>query len=200
MKKFAKLLIALFVLIFIYFGIYGTHNPFSPQIKYIDGKPYQVIKHDIDTFEIVKTTIKEKKGQDIYHDTTIYVPVPLNIDTLEIIKSYFAKNVFKDTLKLSDSLGFVFIQDTISQNKIASRKYIAKVKQREIKETTIVKELPKTHLYWGLGMGFDKVNYVNNVSANLLLQTKCQRVYGLGVGVDNYKTPFINATIYWKLK
>lgn len=200
MKNIFKLVFSLVILIAVYFAIYGKHNPFSPQIKYIDGKPYEVIKHDIDTVEVVKTTIKVKKGEDIYHDTTIYVSVPLNVDTLEIIKSYFAKNVYKDTLKLGDSLGFVFIQDTISQNKIASRKYVAKVKQREIKETTIVKELPKTHIYWGLGMGFDKVNYVNNVNANLLLQTKCQRVYGLGVGVDYYKTPFINATIYWKLK
>lgn len=200
MKKVVKLLVLIAVLVAAYFGIFGKHNPFSPEIKYIDGKPYEVIKHDIDTVEVVKTTVKIKKGEDIYHDTTIYVSVPFNVDTLEIIKSYFAKNVFKDTLKLDDSLGFVFVHDTISQNKIASRKYVAKVKQREIKETTIVKELPKTHLYWGLGLGFDKVNYVNNINANLLLQTKCQRVYGLGVGVNADKTPFINATVYWKLK
>jgi hypothetical protein len=200
MKNIFKIVFSLAVVVVVYFAIFGKHNPFSPQIKYINGKPYEVIKHEIDTVEVVKTTVKTKKGADIYHDTTIYVPVPVNVDTLEIIKSYFAKNVFKDTLKLNDSLGFVFIQDTISQNKIFSRKYVAKVKQREIKETTIVKELPKPHLYWGIGMGFDKVNYVNNVNANLLLQTKCERIYGLGAGVDAHKTPFINATVYWKIK
>lgn len=200
MKKLIQAAIIIIIIIGGYMKFFGSHNPFSPEIKYVNGKPYEVIKHDIDTIEVTKTTIKTKKGDDIYHDTTIYVPIPLNVDTLEIIKSFFAKNVYKDTLKLNDSLGFVFIQDTISQNKIASRKYVAKIKQREIKETTIVKELPKSHIYWGIGMGFDKINYVNNINANLLYQTKCQRIYGLGTGVDAYKTPFINATIYWKLK
>jgi len=200
MKRIVQAAIVIVLLIVGYMKFFGVHNPFSPEIKYINGKPYEVIKHDIDTVEVVKTTIKTKKGDDIYHDTTIYVPVPLNIDTLEIIKSYFAKNVYKDTLKLNDSLGFVFIQDTISQNKIATRKYVAKVKQREIKETTIVKELPKPHIYWGIGMGFDKTNFVNNINGNLLYQSKCQRIYGLGAGMDAHSTPFVNATIYWKLK
>jgi len=124
----------------------------------------------------------------------------MNVDTMEIIKQYFAKNVFKDTLHLPDSLGYVAVQDTISKNKIESRKYSANVKQRTIKETTIVKELPKAQLYWGIGLGLDKVNYVNNVNANLLLKSKCDRIYGLGAGVDINKTPFVNASIYWKIK
>ena len=167
--------------------------------SYVNGKPYEVIKHEIDTIDIVKTKIITKQGKDIYHDTTIYVPVPMNVDTMAIIKDYFAKNVYKDTLHLPDSLGFVLVLDTISQNKILTRTFNASVKQRTIKETTIVKELPKSQVYWGVGLGFDKVNYINNINANLLLKTKCDRLYSIGAGVDINKVPFLNTSIYFKI-
>lgn len=182
------------------FIVNGFHNPLAPNIKYIDGKPYEVIKHEIDTVDIVKTKVVTKQGKDIYHDTTIFVQVPMNVDTLEIIKAYFAKNVFKDTLRLPDSLGYVTVQDTISQNKIAARQYFASVKQRTIKETTIVKELPKTKIFWGVGAGFDKPDFIHHVDVNLLINTKCDRLYNIGAGVDINKVLFINASIYWKIK
>lgn len=182
------------------FIVNGFHNPLAPNIKYIDGKPYEVIKHEIDTIDIVKTKTITKQGKDIYHDTTIFVQVPMNVDTMEIIKNYFAKNVYKDTLHLPDSLGYVVLLDTISKNTIESRMFTASVKQRTIKETTIVKELPKTKIFWGVGIGFDKINYINHVGANLLINTKCDKLYNFGAGVDINKTPFINASIYWKIK
>lgn len=182
------------------FIVNGFHNPLKPNIKYVNGKAYEVIKHEIDTIDIVKTKVITKQGKDIYHDTTIFVQVPMNVDTMAIIKNYFAKNVYKDTLHLPDSLGYVILLDTISKNTIESRMFTASVKQRTIKETTIVKELPKTKIFWGIGMGFDKTNYINHVGANLLINTKCDKLYNIGAGVDINKTPFINASIYWKLK
>ena len=199
--KIAKIIAALVIVAFAYsFLKNGLYNPLKPNIKYVDGKPYEVIKHEIDTIDIVKTKVITKEGKDIYHDTTIFVQVPVNVDTLEIIKMYFAKNVYKDTLRLPDSLGYVVLLDTISKNTIESRMFTASVKQRTIKETTIVKELPKTKIFWGVGMGFDKVNYINNISANLLINTKCDKLYNVGFGVDINKTPFVNASIYWKIK
>ncbi len=182
------------------FIVNGFHNPLKPNIKYVDGKPYEVIKHEIDTIDIVKTKVITKQGKDIYHDTTIFVQIPMNVDTLAIIKNYFAKNVYKDTLHLPDSLGYVILLDTISKNTIESRMFSASVKQRTIKETTIVKELPKTKIFWGVGMGFDKTNYIHHIQGNLLINTKCDKLYNIGAGVDINKTPFINASIYWKIK
>ena len=199
--KIAKIIAILVIVAFAYsFLKNGLYNPLKPNIKYVDGKPYEVIKHELDTIYIVKTKVITNQGKDIYHDTTIFVQVPMNVDTLEIIKMYFAKNVYKDTLRLPDSLGYVVLLDTISKNTIESRMFTASVKQRTIKETTIVKELPKTKIFWGVGMGFDKVNYINNVSANLLINTKCDKLYNVGLGVDINKTPFVNASIYWKIK
>ena len=200
MKNIIKIAAGLAALVAVYFGVFGKHNPFSPQIKYIDGKPYEVIKHTIDTVDIVKTKVVTKKGEDIYHDSTIYVPIPMNVDTLQIIKEYFAKNVYKDTLQLPDSLGSVYVQDTISKNKIESRKYTASVKQRTIKETLIVKDLPKSHIYYGLNMSLDKPNFVHSIGGGLMLQTKTDKIYSLSVGVTSNLTPVIGTSLYWKLK
>ena len=52
----------------------------------VDGKPYEVIKHTSDTQYITKYTTIYKKGDDITHDSTIYVPIPVNVDTLKILK------------------------------------------------------------------------------------------------------------------
>jgi hypothetical protein len=177
---------------------------------YIEGKAYEVIKHDIDTVDIVKTKIVTKKGEDIYHETIVEkeIIIPTIVDTAALLKDFFAKNVYKDTLQLPDSLGTIAMIDTITQNKILGRTFNASVKQRTIKETMIVKELPKTQVYYGLTGGFNKADVVSNVGAGLLIKTKKDKIYNLGVGVSNRVTdgtngtlsPYIGAGVYWKIK
>lgn len=174
----------------------------KPKIIRVQGKPYKVVEHKIDTIEIIKKIFIEKPGQDIYHDTTIYVHVPISIDTLEIIRAYFAKNVYKDTLKLNDSLGFVFIQDTIAENKLAYRTYKAEVKERIVKETTYMTEPPKIQLYYGFEGIFDKQDVFKGVGGGLLLKTKKDKIFKLNLGVLNGTQkldPYANFGMYWKI-
>jgi hypothetical protein len=176
----------------------------------IDGKKYEVIKHDIDTFEVVKTKVVTKKGADIYHETIVEkeVVIPTIVDTAALLKDFFAKNVYKDTLRLPDSLGIVAVTDTITQNKILGRTFNASVKQREIKETLIVKELPKTQVYYGFNGGFNKADVVSNIGAGVIIKTKKDKIYQLGAGVANRVTdgtngtlsPYVGAGVYWKIK
>lgn len=176
----------------------------------IDGKKYEVIKHDIDTFEVVKTKVVTKKGADIYHETIVEkeVKIPVIVDTAALLKDFFAKNVYKDTLRLPDSLGMVAVTDTITQNKILGRTFNASVKQREIKETLIVKELPKTQVYYGFNGGFNKADVVSNVGAGIIIKTKKDKIYQLGAGVANRVvdgtngslSPYVGAGVYWKIK
>jgi hypothetical protein len=177
---------------------------------FIAGKAYEVIKHDIDTVDIVKTKIVTKKGEDIYHETIVEkeVIIPAVIDTMALLKDYYSKVLYKDTLVLPDSLGIVALNDTISQNKILGRTFNASVKQRTIKETTIVKELPKTKLFYGLEGGFNKADFVSSVGAGVLINTKKDKIYQLGLGVTNQTTdgtnggftPYVRGGVYWKLK
>jgi hypothetical protein len=176
----------------------------------IDGKKYEVIKHDIDTFEVVKTKVVTKKGQDIYHETIVEkeVVIPAVVDTAALLKDYYSKVLYKDVLVLPDSLGTVAVIDTISQNKILGRTFDAKVKERTIKETMIVKELPKTQVYYGFTGGFNKADVVSNIGAGLLVKTKKDKIYNLGIGVANRVSdgtngtlsPYIGGGVYWKIK
>ena len=177
----------------------------------IDGKKYEVIKHEIDTVDIVKTKVVTKKGEDIYHETIVEkeVIIPAIVDTAALLKDYYSKVLYKDTLVLPDSLGTVDVTDTISQNKIFGRTFNANIKQRIIKETTIVKELPKTQVYYGITGGFNKVDVVSNLGAGVLIKTKGDKIYQLGIGVANkvgtdgtngVLSPFIGGGVFWKIK
>ena len=177
---------------------------------FIAGKAYEVIKHEIDTVDIVKTKVVTKKGEDIYHETIVEkeVIIPAVIDTMALLKDYYSKVLYKDTLILPDSLGTVSVIDTITQNKILGRTFNASVKQRTIKETMIVKELPKTKIFYGLEGGFNKADFVSSVGAGVLINTKKDKIYQLGLGVNNQTTdginggftPYVRGGVYWKIK
>jgi len=212
MKKFLNLKnIAIVVLVVIVLLEYFNPGGKMPgRTVRIDGKKYEVIKHDIDTFEVVKTKVVTKKGEDIYHETIVEkeVVIPAVVDTQALLKDYYSKVLYKDVLVLPDSLGTVSVIDTISQNKIWGRTFDAKVKERTIKETMIVKELPKTQVYYGFTGGFNKEDVVSNVGAGLLVKTKKDKIYQVGVGVANRVTdgtngtlsPYIGGGVYWKIK
>jgi len=123
----------------------------------------------IDTLRQDTIIFKWKKGKDIVHDTTIYDTtirfVDVDVDTNAILKDFFAKNVFKDTLVLPE--GIVALKDTISENKIFGRSYDAKITQKTIVKVREIRTIiaPKGALYWGF-MG-----------------TKQDQKYGFGAGV-----------------
>ena len=176
----------------------------------IDGKKYEVIKHTIDTVDVIKTKVVTKRGEDIYHETIVEkeVFIPANIDTAALLKDFYSKVLYKDVLVLPDSLGTVSVTDTISQNRILGRTFDAKVRERIIKEELIVKEPAKNQVYFGLNGGFNKEDYVSAVGAGLILKTKKDKIYNLNIGVNNTTidgtngtlSPFIGFGTYWKIK
>jgi len=176
----------------------------------IDGKKYEVIKHEIDTVDIIKTKVVTKKGEDIYHEVIVEkeVIIPTIIDTAALLKDYYSKVLYKDVLVLPDSLGTVAVTDTISQNRILGRTFNANVTQRTIKETTIVKEPARNQVYYGLNAGFNKEDYVSAIGAGVILKTKKDKIYQLGIGVNNRTTdgtngsfsPYVGFGTYWKIK
>lgn len=175
----------------------------SPNIPgetiYVEGKPYEVIKHIIDTVKVDKVTTIYKPGGIIYvHGDPI--PPPTNINKDSIVKEFYTKNTYKDTLKLKDNLGTVYITDTVFKNKIQNRTFIANITEKTINTTTIVKEKPRNQLYIGGVAGFDKVNIVNYVGPGLLLKTKSDKIYSVGVGLGTDKQMSLQGGLFWKIK
>lgn len=167
----------------------------------IDGKKYEVVKHTVDTVIVpVKQTVY-KEGKTIYKEVPIYIqPNPeVKIDTAQILKEFYSKVVYKDTLKLKDSLGYVTITDTITKNSILNRVYDANINKITIKDILIVKDLPVNQVYIGGVTGFDKQNIVNFIGPNFVLKTKKDKMFSLGFGYGLNQNISVQAGIYWKI-
>ena len=183
----------------------------SPSEKvYVEGKPYEVIKNTTDTVTVVDTKVVFKKGKTIYNEVIVEkkIEVPALVDTMALLKDYYSKVSYKDTLLLSDSLGTVSILGTISQNKILDRTFNASIKQKTIKDTVNVKELPKTKIYYGPEGGINHTNFVSHLGVAVLVKTKKDRIYNIGIGYSSQVvgsklqswTPYVSTGIFWRVK
>lgn len=199
----------------------GSEDTNDIEIVEVDGKDYELIKQTIDTVFVTKEVkVPTYIPKYITKVETIEVEIPIDIDTLAIVEKYFSTYQVKDTLNLSyefptgvtdslgnkpsPNLGFGIITDNISQNSIISRDVDWTFQIPTIYNTTIVKELPKTQLYWGLNGGFNREDVITNISGSLLLKTKKDKIFQLGLGVQNNSniqqlSPYISAGMYWKI-
>jgi hypothetical protein len=80
------------------------------------------------------------------------VPVPTAptaLDTVAILQQYYPKNVHREVLTLEEGVGNVIITDTISHNRLVSRRWIADIKPK-VKERIVEVYRPKT-VQWYMG-------------------------------------------------
>lgn len=217
-KRWKELLILLLVgIIFLMRGC-GTDYG-DKEIINVDGEDFELIKKEIDTVFVEKEIqVTKYVPRYITKEVIKEVEIPIDVDSLAIIKDYFSKVTVTDTLNLDydfpkevtdslgqtppSSLGFGILTDVISQNRIESREIDWFFKIPTVYNTTIVKELPKNEFYYGFGLGVDQTNGFGNLSVNGLLKTKKMNIYGLNIGLSNqagqYK-PFVGTSLYWKI-
>jgi hypothetical protein len=103
-----------------------------------------------DTVYQQKTFTKYKKGDSIPFvvlDTT-YLIDQIH-DTIKILSDYSRVYAYSDTIRI-DSLGYAYIQDTISQNKIQGRSFKAEIKEKTIYVTKTITPKPKNEFYLGV--------------------------------------------------
>ena len=193
------LIIGLIVVILLMRMCDGSGEVDNKKVVKIDGKKYEVIKHTVDTVIVPVEQTVYKEGKTIYKEKVIYVDVPHVVDTNNILKEFFSKVVYKDTLKLKDSLGYIVVTDTITKNSILNRLFDAKVNKTTIKETLIVKDLPNNQVYIGGVAGFDRTNIVNFLGPNFVLKTKKDKMFSLGFGYGLNKNITVQAGMYWKI-
>lgn len=198
------LIVALAAIILVMRACPQKHTDTKPvETVKIDGKKYDVVKHTIDTVKVPYQVVVTKAGKDIRHDTTIYVPIPQSVDTEQIVRNYYSKNVISDSLYLPDSLGVVKLIDTIYNNDLLSRKWKANVWSVRVNDKLIVKERPKNQVYIGWTVGLDKKTLLNYTGPAILLKNKRDNMYSVGVGAVNDGGTVqlgIQAGIYWKIK
>jgi hypothetical protein len=163
--------------------------------------------------KVVHDTIPQEvpvyiEGEDIYHDKIIYVTTLVNVDTLEILKEFYAKNMHLDTIKLNNNQGYVYLTDSISQNNIFSRKWSATIKPKIVRETLPEPPKVRNQVYIGLNGAWSEKDWVNSLGTSVLFKTKSDKIFQVGIGVANRTfdgssgkfIPFINGGAYWKIK
>jgi hypothetical protein len=101
---------------------------------------------------VPQVRIKKSKPQIIkqIEYKLVNVPTaPTALDTVAILQQYYPKNVHKETLTLEDGISNVIITDTISHNRLVSRKWVADVKP-QVKEKIVEIYRPK-EVQWYMG-------------------------------------------------
>jgi hypothetical protein len=124
--------------------------------------------------------------------------IPQDIDTMEILKDYYVKYFYSDTLDI-DSIGNIVINDTITQNKIFARKPKVNIQIPTItKEIVITKIINEREFYYGVGLqgSTDQLNYLGG---EFLYRTKKKNAYGVSLGINQDFSPIIGGKVYWKI-
>ena len=146
-----------------------------------------------DTIETVKEVYVPKWKTKVVTETEF---IPTEIDTAAILRDYYAKYFYSDTLQI-DTVGFAVINDTISRNTILARDIRTNIL---IPTTTITKEiyLNNREFYWGLGLQ-GRTDQINYLGGELLYRNKKRQVYGFGLGVNQDFQPVLSGRLYWRI-
>jgi hypothetical protein len=117
-----------------------------------------------------------------HHDTleitnTVERVVPTKVDTLAILKDYFAKRYYEDTIR--NAYGYIIIKDTITENKVAARKHSERFTIPVVTTTIQLPVKQKTQVYAGILAQGSKDNLLSGFGVGLMLKTKKDQVYQL---------------------
>jgi hypothetical protein len=147
----------------------------------------------IDTIIKDKTIIKYKRGNRIPFVVldTIYQIDQVH-DTIYIVNDYNKIKAYSDTLRINTD-NSVYIQDTISQNRIIGRSYKANLTEKTITITNDIYHKPKNELFIGL-LG-DIRRFDNKIGIGVGLNYKKQNE----VYILNFTTNQISLGLYKKL-
>ena len=162
----------------------------------------EVITEVVTRWDTLKVATKEYVPKYIRKTVVEIDTFQVPIDTISILKDYYAKYFYTDTIKV-DSLGFIVINDTVTRNLISKRDVQSNI---FIPTTTINNTiyLYKREFFGGISVG-GMVNPVQNespinyISGELMYVNKKRNVYGLGLGVDKDFLPMISGRLYWKI-
>lgn len=174
-----------------------NNNP--PSIT-INGQDFNVQKQHIDTQWLpTPPQIVTRPGKVIHKDSIIYIEIPPCDDTMAMLKDYFAKKIYSDTLKLKDSLGYISVLDTINQNSILYRTWNPHINKMVVSDTIYLSPVAKTQWYVGGLIGAHKPN-TTMAGVSLLIKNKKDQLYGVNAGYTSNLNLFVQGTMLWKIK
>lgn len=116
----------------------------------------------------------------------------------KLVSLYLEKNIYRDSIRL-DSIGYINVRDTISNNRITDRIYKYDLKYPIIKETVIAPAVVKNQLYIGGSLQGSATGF-NQIGAGLLLKNRRDQIFGVYTGIDSRGQVQTGVQGYWKIR
>ena len=155
--------------------------------RYTKDEP--IILTKIDTVYQEKTFTKYIKGKDIPHLVISDIILKDTVhDTVTIVKDYLTTKVYTDTFTL-DSSKFTII-DTISQNVIQGRQFLAHIKERTITITNDIYHKDKNSLYLGILGDLRRFDNKLGIGVGLTFKTAKNDLFTFGASTNFYSVGF----------
>ena len=167
-----ELVIVLLVAVLIFF--------IGSEARYTKSEPVIIT----DTVYQQKTFTKFIKGNSIPFVVldTIYI---VETDTITIVKDYNQVKVYSDTMRI-DSIGYAYIQDTISQNKIQGRGFSANFNLPTITITKLIEPKSNNQLYLGFIGDLKHSNGQIGIGGSIALKTAKNTLYTATATMNGY--------------
>jgi hypothetical protein len=139
-----------------------------------------------DTVYQQKTFTKFIKGNSIPFVVldTIYLIDTIK-DTITIVKDYNQVKVYSDTMRI-DSLGYAYIQDTISRNSIIGRSFTAQIKEKVIIKTITNEQKQRNQLYLGFIGDLKHSNGQIGIGGSIALKMAKNTLYTATATMNGY--------------
>ena len=191
-KDYLLIILSAFFAIWVYLEFNKTYKPadFSDTSKFVKVKEV----HDTTYKTLYVNTYKKGKDIPLYIIDSVQVSVH---DTLYVLNDYYKVKAYSDTIK-KDSNIFV-VNDTISQNRIISRGFTAKLTEKTIYVKEYYAQKAKFGLYYGIRGDFSQDKGLEVLSPGLMLNAKNKALIGLNVNINkNYNISY-SGSVYFKI-
>jgi len=185
-KNIQSLLVVVLAVLLFYQNSCSSTPPVEPQ----------TITEVVTRWDTLKVATKEYVPKYIRKTVVNIDTFQAPIDTMSILRDYYAKYFYTDTIKV-DSLGFIVINDTVTRNLISKRDVQSNI---FIPTTTITNTtyLYKRELFWGASVSGNQ-EQIQSINGELMYVNKKRNAYGFGVGVDQNFQPIFTGRLYWKI-
>ncbi len=197
----SEILVVVLLIIILLQRCGGGRNPENPTAPQITRDTVWVHKDSTITKQpqIIKTiTVPVEQWN------TEYLPDTSSMSKLiaqynELANKFLALNISQDSIVV-DSIGKVFITDTVTTNMIKNRKLTYDFKFPMITNTITIPEPKRTQWYVGGTLQGEQGNLISQINANLLIKNKRDQMFGGHVGLNRSGALQIGLSSFWKIK
>ncbi len=164
-------LIAAFVIVLLLLKC-GNNSQRNTSVK-IDTV-YKELKGDIVYIPEVDTIYYPKNvyvptNPDLIIDT-LYLPELIDVDTVNILREYYATALYKDTIR--NQYGYIAVIDSISRNRIKSRQVKTALSIPEVTKTITLSQPKRAQVYLGANFLGREDDPILGYNVNVSFKTK----------------------------